>query len=73
VKSLASSAGFDVLTLAQLRSREAARNVLSGWRDGLRAMRAEGSARGPAARSAAARRLVPLRTAVAQQRRLGRL
>jgi GT2 family glycosyltransferase len=73
VKSLASSAGFDVLTLAQLRSRDAARNVLSGWRDGLRAMRAEGSARGPAARFAAARRLVPLRTAVAQQRRLGRL
>ena len=73
VKSLASSAGFDALTLAQLRSRRAAGHVLRGWRDGLRAMRAERAARGPAARYAAAQRLVPLRAAVAQQRRLGRL
>ena len=71
--SVVTSAGFDALTLAQLRSRDATRNVLAGWRDGLRAMRAERGARGPAARRQAAGRLVPLRTAVAQQRRLGRL
>jgi GT2 family glycosyltransferase len=73
VKSVATSAGFDALTLAQLRSRSAARHVLTGWRDGLRAMRDERLARGPGARRAAAERLVPLRAAVAQQRRLGRL
>jgi GT2 family glycosyltransferase len=73
VKSLVASAGFDALTLAQLRSRESTRLVLRGWRDGLRAMRLERSARAPAERSVAALRLVPLRTAIAQQRRLGRL
>jgi hypothetical protein len=36
-------------------------------------MRAERGARGPEARQQAARRLVPLREAVAQQRRLGRI
>ena len=72
-KSVVTSAGFDAVTLAQLRSRSAARNVFHGWRDGLRAMRRERLARGPGARRSAAEHLVSLRTAVAQQRRLGRL
>src|SRR5262249_25898711 len=35
-KAVVTSAGFDALTLAQVRSLEAARAVAAGWRDGLR-------------------------------------
>ena len=73
VTSLVTSAGLDALTLAQLRSGDATRNILAGWRDGLHAMRTERAARSPSARQRAAGRLVSLRAAVAQQRRLGRL
>ena len=71
-KAVATSAGFDLLTLAQMRSRDAAAAVVAGWRDGLRAMPAERRARTAAERRAAARKLSTLREAVAQQRRLGR-
>jgi GT2 family glycosyltransferase len=73
VGSLAASAAFDVLTLAQVRTRTAARAVASGWIDGLRAAPRERRARAAAERRQAARRFVPLREAVRQQRRLGRL
>jgi hypothetical protein len=72
-KSVAASAGFDLLTLAQVRSRESIGAVASGWRDGLREMRAERGARLPSERRRAAERLVGLREAVAHQRGLGRL
>jgi N-acetylglucosaminyl-diphospho-decaprenol L-rhamnosyltransferase len=72
-KSVLASAGFDLLTLGQLRSRVAAKAVARGWRDGLRAMRAERAARPAEERRQAARRLVSLREAIAEQRRLGRL
>jgi GT2 family glycosyltransferase len=72
-KSLAASAAFDSLTLAQERTGEAARAIAAGWRDGLRSMRRERSARTPEQRKRAAARLVTLREAVVQQRRLGRL
>lgn len=71
--SVAASAGFDLLTLAQLRSGAAVRAVARGWRDGLRLMPRERRARTRAQRRAAAARVVPLRAAIAQQRRLGRL
>jgi GT2 family glycosyltransferase len=73
VKSVASSLGFDALTVAQLRSRAAAGAIASGWRDGVRAMRGERAARSPDERRLAARRLMSLREAIAEQRRLGRL
>jgi N-acetylglucosaminyl-diphospho-decaprenol L-rhamnosyltransferase len=72
-RAVASSAAFDVLTLAQVRSRDAVGAVLSGWRDGLRLLRAERRARSRAERRQAAARVTSLREAVAQQRRLGRL
>jgi N-acetylglucosaminyl-diphospho-decaprenol L-rhamnosyltransferase len=72
-KSVLLSAAFDALTLLQLRSRHAAREVLQGWRDGLRLMRRARMTRTPRERRLASKRLVPLREAVAQQRRLGRL
>jgi GT2 family glycosyltransferase len=71
-RALAASAAFDVLTLAQVRRLDAARVVARGWGEGLRAVRRERRARPPRERALAARRLVPLREAVAQQRRLGR-
>jgi hypothetical protein len=72
-KAVLASAAFDVLTLAQVRSRDAMRAVAAGWRDGLRALPSERRARTAEERRVAARKLVPLREAVAQQRRLGRL
>lgn len=72
-KSVAASAGFDALTLVQLRSGQASAAVLGGWRDGLRRMRSERRARTAQERRCAARHLVGLRAAIAQQRRLGRL
>jgi GT2 family glycosyltransferase len=71
-RSVAVSAAFDLVTLAQVRRREALGAVVRGWVDGLRAMRRERSARTHAERREAAARLTPLRRAVAQQRRLGR-
>jgi GT2 family glycosyltransferase len=72
-RAVASSAAFDVLTMAQVRSREAVGAVLAGWRDGLRLLRAERRARSRSERRQAASRVTTLRGAVAQQRRLGRL
>ena len=73
-RAVAASAAFDLLTLAQVRRLDAARAVARGWVEGLRAMPRE-RARAPRPTSAAraARRLVSLREAVAQQRRLGRV
>jgi N-acetylglucosaminyl-diphospho-decaprenol L-rhamnosyltransferase len=72
-RSVAASAAFDLLTLAQIRQAWALRAVVRGWRDGLALMRDARADRSPAERSRAARRLVSLRAAVAEQRRLGRL
>lgn len=72
-ESVLASAGFDLMTLFHVRSREAAVAVARGWRDGLRAMAPERRARTAAERRRAAARLAPLREAVAQQRRLGRI
>ena len=72
-KSVASSAAFDLATLVQARSAEAAKAIGRGWRDGLRGMAAERRVREPRERRAAARRLVSFRTALQEQRRLGRL
>jgi GT2 family glycosyltransferase len=72
-RAVVSSAAFDVLTLAQVRTRDAVGAVLSGWRDGLRLLRAERRARSRTEREQAASRVTSLREAVAQQRRLGRL
>jgi GT2 family glycosyltransferase len=72
-RAVVSSAAFDALTLAQVRSREAVGAVVSGWRDGLRLLRSERRARSHAERRHAASRLTSLRAALAQQRRLGRL
>jgi GT2 family glycosyltransferase len=72
-RAVASSAAFDLLTLAQVRSRQSAGAVLSGWRDGLGLLRAERRARSSAERRKAALRLTSLRAALTQQRRLGRL
>ena len=72
-RAVAASAAFDLLTLAQVRRADAARAVARGWAEGLRAMPRERAARAPADRRSAGRRLVSLRTAVAEQRRLGRV
>ena len=66
-RAVAASAAFDVLTLAQVRRADAVRAVLRGWVEGLRAVRRERHARRPDERRAAARRLVGVREAVAQQ------
>jgi N-acetylglucosaminyl-diphospho-decaprenol L-rhamnosyltransferase len=73
VKSVGASAAFDLVTLAQVRRREAASAVARGWLDGLRALRTERHARSPAERHAVATRLVSFREALHQQRRLGRV
>jgi GT2 family glycosyltransferase len=73
VAALAASAGFDALTLLQLRDPRAARAIARGWRDGLVAFRRERSARTPAQRREAASRLVSFSVAITQQHRLGRL
>jgi GT2 family glycosyltransferase len=72
-KAVVTSAGFDALTLAQVRSLDSARAVARGWRDGVRAMRKERRARSAADRRRSAQRLGTLREALAQQRQLGRL
>jgi GT2 family glycosyltransferase len=72
-KSLVASLGFDVLTLAQLRTGSAARAIARGWLDGARRMRVQRTARSSDERQRAARRLMTLRAAIEEQRRLGRL
>ena len=72
-KSVAASLGFDVLTLAQLRSRSAARAIGRGWLDGARAMRSQRGARSAEQRRRAAGKLMSLREAISEQRRLGRI
>lgn len=73
VASVATSFAFDAASLLQVRQAWAARAVLRGWRDGLRLMRHVRRERTPAQRAAAARKLVSLRTAVSEQRRLEKL
>jgi GT2 family glycosyltransferase len=72
-RAVLASAAFDLLTLAQVRRFDAVRAVAKGWAEGLRAMPRERAARPPAERRRAGRRLVGLREAMAQQRRLGRV
>jgi N-acetylglucosaminyl-diphospho-decaprenol L-rhamnosyltransferase len=72
-KSVLVSAAFDALTVVQLRSRRSTCAVLRGWRDGVRLMSRERAARSRDERRRAARRLVPLREAVSQYRRIARL
>jgi GT2 family glycosyltransferase len=72
-KSVLASAAFDVLTLFQQRNGRAVRAVARGWWDGVRAMPRERGARPAEERRRAARKLVSLRAAIAEQRRLGRL
>jgi hypothetical protein len=72
-KSVVASMGFDLLTLAQLRSGSATGAIARGWRDGMRAMKSERRARSGKERQLAARRLMSLRDAIAEQRRLGRI
>jgi hypothetical protein len=73
MRAVATSAAFDLVSLATVRRLDAVSAVARGWVEGLRAMPSERRARGPNERREAARRLVTLRVAVAQQRRLGRL
>jgi GT2 family glycosyltransferase len=72
-RAVATSVAFDFLTLAQVRRLCAARAIADGWTEGLKAMPVERGAREPEERRQAARRLVSLREAVAQQHRLGRV
>jgi GT2 family glycosyltransferase len=72
-RAIFASVAFDVLTLGQLRRRDALAAVLAGWRDGVRRLAYERRSRSREERRAAARRLSSLRAAIAQQRRLGRL
>jgi GT2 family glycosyltransferase len=72
-KAVLASAAFDILTLFQQRDGRAVRAVARGWWDGLRAMPRERGARPAEERRRSARRLVSLRAAIAEQRRLGRL
>lgn len=73
VKSVVASLGFDVLTLAQLRTRVAAGAIAHGWLDGARQMHRERAARTSEERRRATRSLMSMREAIAEQRRLGRL
>jgi GT2 family glycosyltransferase len=71
--SVLCSAGFDLLTLAGARSRLAVSALSRAWRDGLRRMPAERAARTRAQRARAAGRIVGLRQAVGEQRRISGL
>jgi GT2 family glycosyltransferase len=73
ITSVLASAAFDVMTLGQTRTRAATAAVARGWRDGLRGMARERSARTAPERRLAARRRVSLRAAIREQRRLGRV
>jgi len=71
-KSVLASLGFDALTLVQLHSRSAAAAIGRGWADGLGRMHGERSARPANERRRAARKLMTLRAAIAEQHRLAR-
>ncbi|MBE2317407.1 glycosyltransferase [Solirubrobacter sp. CPCC 204708] len=71
--SVASSLAFDVVSAAQVREAWAVRALARGWRDGLRLMPRVRRERTAEQRARAAAKLVPLRTAVREQRRLERL
>jgi len=73
VVSVLSSLAFDLVGLAQVRSRSALSALARGWRDGLRLMPRVRRERTAAQRAAAASRLATLRTAISEQRRLERL
>jgi GT2 family glycosyltransferase len=73
VRAVLSSVAFDAVTLAQVHSRAALGAVAAGWRDGLRLLRSERPARSREEKRRAASRLVSLRSALSQQRRLDRL
>jgi len=73
VKSVVASLGFDILTLAQLRTWRAAGAIARGWVDGAREMRKARAARTSDERRRATRSLMSMREAIAEQRRLGRL
>jgi GT2 family glycosyltransferase len=73
VRSVLASAAFDLLVLGQNRNRAAFVAVARGWRDGVREMPGERGARTPPERRRAASRLVSLREAMREQRRLGRV
>jgi N-acetylglucosaminyl-diphospho-decaprenol L-rhamnosyltransferase len=68
--SVLTSAAFDAALVAGRRDRATVASVLRGWRDGLRLMPAERAWRAARGRPTASRRLVSLREALAQQRRL---
>jgi GT2 family glycosyltransferase len=72
-KSVVASFGFDVVTLAQLRTRVAASAIARGWVDGARQMHRERAVRTSDERRRATRSLMSMREAIAEQRRLGRL
>jgi hypothetical protein len=72
-KSVVASFAFDVLTLAQLRTRVATRAIVRGWLDGARQMPRERTARSSDDRHRATQSLMSMREAIAEQRRLGRL
>jgi GT2 family glycosyltransferase len=72
-KSVTASGLFDLVALAQTRNASAAKAIARGWWDGSRLMAVERRARRSDERRRAAKRLVSLRQALAQQRRLGRL
>jgi GT2 family glycosyltransferase len=73
IQSVAASAAFDLHTLVQMRSREAARAIGRGWLDGLRAAPRERRARTADERRRAARNVTTFRAALREQRRLRRL
>lgn len=72
-RAVVASAAFDALTLAQVRRRSAFAAVGAGWAAGLRGMPAARRGRSGAERRTATGRIVSVREAMTQQRRLGRL
>lgn len=70
--SVATSAVSDAIVVAGRRDAGTTRAVVRGWRDGLRLMPGERRSHHGQRRTAAADRMVSLREAIAQQRRLAR-
>lgn len=65
--------GFDALQMIQKRNAPTLRAVLEGWREGLAGMAKARRISTPAERARAAQYVEPLREALKEQRRLGRL
>jgi hypothetical protein len=65
--------GFDVLQLIQARNAPALRATVKGWREGLSGIAEARSTSTPAERASRAEYIEPLRRALKEQRRLGRL